>query len=62
VDYTVQLNHTEYSFVRLNQMQIANKDGDLVPSGPSGSINAPSIRGDVKKACDAIVADWAHKK
>jgi hypothetical protein len=43
-------------------MQVANKDGDLV-SGTSGggSIKGPSIKGDVKKACEAIVADWAKK-
>ena len=62
MDYTVELNHTEHSFVRENQMQIANKDGDLV-SGTSGggSIRGPSIKGDVKKACEAILADWAKK-
>ena len=62
LDYTVELNHTESSFVRQNQIQVANKDGDLV-SGPSGvgSIKGPSIKGDVKKACEAIVADWAKK-
>jgi hypothetical protein len=62
MDYTVELNHTEHSFVRQNQIQVANKDGDLV-SGTSegGSIKAASIKGDVKKACEAIVADWARK-
>ena len=62
VDYTVELNHSEYSLVRLNQIQVANKDGDLVSgAGASGSIKGPSIKGDVKKACEAIVADWAKK-
>jgi hypothetical protein len=56
-DYTVELNHSEYSFVRLNQIQVANKDGDLVSGGGAGG----SIKGDVKKACEAIVADWAKK-
>jgi hypothetical protein len=62
LDYTVDLNHTESEFVRQNQLQVANKDGDLV-SGPSGggSIKGPSIRGGVKKACDIILADWAKK-
>ena len=62
LDYTVELNHSEHSFVRQNQIEVANKDGDLV-SGTSegGSIKAGSIKGDVKKACDAIVADWAKK-
>jgi hypothetical protein len=61
-DYTVDLNHTEYSFVRQNQLQVANKNGDLV-SGTSGggSIKGPSIKGAVKKACEAILADWAKK-
>ena len=61
-DYTVDLNHTEYSFVRQNQLQVANKNGDLV-SGTSGggSIKGPSIKGGVKKACEAILADWAKK-
>jgi hypothetical protein len=62
LDYTVELNHSEHSFVRQNQIEVANKDGDLV-SGTSegGSIKGGSIKGDVKKACDAIVADWAKK-
>ena len=62
-DYTVDLNHTESDFVRQNQLQVANKDGDLV-SGASGggSIKGPSIKGGVKKACEAILADWAKSK
>jgi hypothetical protein len=62
LDYTVDLNHTESDFMRQNQIQVANKDGDLV-SGASGggSIKGPSIRGGVKKACDVILADWARK-
>jgi hypothetical protein len=62
LDYTVELNHSEYSFVRQNQIRVANKDGDLL-SGTSegGTIKAGSIKGDVKKACEAIVADWAKK-
>jgi len=62
LDYTVDLNHTESDFMRQNQIQVANKDGELV-SGTSGggSIKGPSIRGGVKKACDVILADWAKK-
>lgn len=60
VDYSVELNHTEHSFVRENQMQIANKDGDLL-SKTEGSIRALSIKGGVKEACEAILADWASK-
>jgi hypothetical protein len=62
MDYTVELNHTEHSFVRENQMQVANKDGDLVSkTKEGGSIKGGSIRGGVKKACEAILADWAKK-
>jgi hypothetical protein len=62
LDYTVDLNHTEYSFVRQNQIQVANKNGDLVSGASgSGSIKGPSIRGGVKKACEVILADWGKK-
>jgi hypothetical protein len=57
VDYSVELNHIEHSFVRYNQMQVANKNGDLV----SKTRNSGSIKGGVKQACEAIVADWASK-
>jgi hypothetical protein len=61
-DYTVDLNHTEYSFVRQNQLQVANKNGDLLSAtSGGGSIKGPSIKGAVKKACEAILADWATK-
>jgi hypothetical protein len=60
VDYSVELNHTEHSFVRENQMQIADKDGDLL-ANTEGSIKTESIKGGVKKVCDAIRADWARK-
>jgi hypothetical protein len=62
LDYTVDLNHTEYSFVHQNQIQVANKNGDLVSGASgSGSIKGPSIRGGVKKACEVILADWGKK-
>ena len=62
LDYTVELNHTEYSFVRLNQIQVSNNVGDLLSGASSGgNFKGPSIKGDVKKACQAIVADWARK-
>jgi hypothetical protein len=57
MDYTVELNHTEHSFVRENQMEVANKDGDLVTK----TERTGSIKGGVRKACEAIVADWARK-
>ena len=54
-DYTILLNHIEVGvFIRDNQIQIANRDGDLVTRTREGG----SINGDVKKACDLILADW----
>ena len=62
LDYTVELNHTESSFLWQNQIRVANKDGDLVSgANGGGSIKAGSIRGDVTKACQAVLADWAKK-
>lgn len=55
-DYTVLLNHIEVGFVRDNQIQIANKDGDLISKTKEGG----SINGGVKKACAAILADWTR--
>jgi hypothetical protein len=54
-DYSILLNHIEHGFVRDNQIQIANKVGDLISRTKEGG----SIRGDVKKACEIILADWA---
>jgi hypothetical protein len=56
-DYSVLLNHVKHGFVRDNQIQIANKDGNLISRTKEGG----SIRGDVKKACETILADWAKK-
>jgi hypothetical protein len=56
-DYTVALNHIEAGFSRDNQIQIANRDGDLISKTKEGG----SIRGGVKKACDLILNDWAKK-
>jgi hypothetical protein len=56
-DYTVALNHIEHGFVRDNQIQVANKDGDLISKTKEGG----SIKGDIKRACDVILADWAKK-
>jgi hypothetical protein len=54
-DYTVLLNHIELDlFGRDNQMQIADKNGDLLETKEGGS-----IKGGVKKVCDLILADWA---
>jgi hypothetical protein len=55
MDYTVELNHVEHGFIRENQMQVADKMGDLIAKAKGGA----TIKGGVKKACDAILADWA---
>ena len=56
-DYTVELNRTQYSLVAENQMIIANKAGDLI-----SRVNEwGGLKGAVKKACAAILEDWAKK-
>ena len=57
-DYTVLLNHIEHGLlVRDNQIQVANKDGDLITRTKEGG----SIKGGAKKACELILADWAKR-
>jgi hypothetical protein len=56
-DYTIALNHIEVGFSRDNQIQVANKDGDLLSKTKEGG----SIAGGMKKACALILADWATK-
>jgi hypothetical protein len=56
-DYTVLLNHIEVGFARDNQFQIADKSGDLISHTKEGG----SVNGGVKKACQAILTDWAKK-
>jgi hypothetical protein len=56
-DYTVSLNHIEQGFSRDNQIQIANRDGDLISKTKEGG----SINGNIKKACTLILSDWAKK-
>jgi hypothetical protein len=56
-DYTILLNHIEVGFMRDNQFQIANKEGDLISKTKEGG----SIAGGVKKACKMILDDWAKK-
>jgi hypothetical protein len=56
-DYTILLNHIEVGFARDNQIQVANKDGDLLSKTKEGG----SIAGGMKKACALITADWAKK-
>ncbi len=56
-DYTVILNHIEVGlFARDNQMQIADKNGDLLETKEGGG-----IKGGVKKVCDLILSDWAKQ-
>lgn len=57
-DYTVSLNHTEYGFMRDNQFQVADRNGDLISKTKEGG----SIRGGVKKLCDLIAANWSENK
>jgi hypothetical protein len=56
-DYTVLLNHIEAGFVRDNQIQVANKEGDLISKTKEGG----SIAAGMKRACTLIVADWAKR-
>jgi hypothetical protein len=56
-DYTVSLNHIEQGFSRDNQIQVANRDGDLISKTKEGG----SINGNIKKACSLILNDWAKK-
>jgi hypothetical protein len=56
-DYTVELNQVDHGFVAENQMLIANKDGDLISRVKEWG----GLKGGVKKACAAILADWARK-
>jgi hypothetical protein len=56
-DYTVLLNHIESGFARDNQIQVANKDGDLLSKTKEGG----SIAAGMKKACALILADWANR-
>jgi hypothetical protein len=57
-DYTIQLNHIEVGLlVRDNQIQVANKDGDLISKTKEGG----SIAGGMKKACDLVLSDWSKK-
>jgi hypothetical protein len=56
-DYTVALNHIEVGLARDNQIQVADKNGDLLSKTKEGG----SIRAGMKKACALILADWAKK-
>lgn len=57
-DYVILLNHIEHGlFIRDNQIQVANRDGDLISKTKEGG----SIAGGMKKACALILADWARE-
>ncbi len=56
-DYTVALNHIEVGFVRDNQFQIADKNGDLISKTKEGG----SISGGVKKVCSILLSDWTSR-
>lgn len=56
-DYTVLLNHIEVGlFARDNQLQVADKNGDLLVTKEGGG-----IKGGVKKTCDLILANWSKQ-
>jgi hypothetical protein len=55
-DYTIRLNHIEHGLiVRDNQIQVFNKDGDLMKNKEGGS-----IKGNIKQVCELIHQDWAR--
>ncbi len=55
-DYTIRLNHIEHGLiVRDNQIQVFNKDGDLMKNKEGGS-----IKGNIKQICELIHQDWAR--
>jgi hypothetical protein len=56
-DYTVILNHIEVGlFARDNQMQVADRNGDLLETKEGGG-----IKGGVKNVCSLILGDWAKQ-
>jgi hypothetical protein len=56
-DYTVVLNHIEVGFARDNQIQVANRDGDLLSKTKEGG----SIAGGMKKVCALVLTDWGKR-
>jgi hypothetical protein len=56
-DYTVILNHIEVGLLaRDNQLQVADKNGDLLQTKEGGG-----IKGGVKNVCALIHSDWAKQ-
>ena len=61
-DYTVLLNHIEVGLlVRDNQVQVADRNGDMLMLHEGNGIKSGSIRGSVKIACRMITEDWNAK-
>ena len=56
-DYTVRLSPVEDGAAHDPQFRVANKDGSLISNTNEGV----AIGDGVKKACNAILADWAGK-
>jgi hypothetical protein len=53
-DYTVVLNHIEVGLLaRDNQIEVADRNGDLLQTKEGGG-----IKGGVKNACVLIMSDW----
>jgi hypothetical protein len=56
-DYTLILSHIELgAWARDNQLQVADKTGDLLKTKEGGS-----IKGNVKTMCGLILSDWARQ-
>lgn len=61
-DYTVLLNHIELGLLlRDNQVQVADRNGDMLVLHEGNGIKSGSIRGSVKIACRMIMEDWNAK-
>jgi hypothetical protein len=61
-DYTVLLNHIEVGLiVRDNQVQVADRNGDMLILHEGTGIKSGSIRGSVRIACRMITEDWNTK-
>ncbi len=61
-DYTVLLNHIEVGLVlRDNQVQVADRNGDMLILHEGTGIKSGSIRGSVRIACRMITEDWSDK-
>ena len=58
-DYTILLNHIEVGLLsRDNQVEVANRQGDMLRLHEGAGIKSGSIRGSVEIACKIILEDW----